>query len=178
MNTESVFRDRARGWRALSIVGLAAVLIGGLSGCAHSRPKDDEHLVQMSEFEDIGPPGTRIWRGSLHVKGQLRAPATIEVTSKGNGTLEFDRFNVPVLDEHDDGFLFEPRLLHILNTDYDGDGYKDLLIFGERLSTEEPAESPDRSWIFIAFVFDTDTGRYRVAADPTGAVTTAASGTK
>ncbi|MBX9736919.1 MAG: hypothetical protein K2X32_08330 [Phycisphaerales bacterium] len=132
----------------------------------------------MSQFEDIGPPGSRIWRGSLHVKGQLRAPATIEVTSKGNGVLEFDRFSVHVIDEHDDGFLFEPRLLHILNTDYDGDGYKDLLIFGERVCTDDPSESPGRAWIFIAFVFDADAGRYRVAADPNGFVTTAAGDTK
>jgi len=57
--------------------------------------------------------------------------AVIEVTSKGNGILKIVNLKkVKVYDGHDDGDVYRNMLLTIKFADFDGDGYRDLVIYG------------------------------------------------
>ena len=92
----------------------------------------DPAAFHRYDFEaDANNPNEEIARKKIIISKNLSFNAVIEVTSKGNGILKVANLkNVKVYDAHDDGDMYRNTLLTIKFADFDGDGYRDLVIYG------------------------------------------------
>lgn len=85
----------------------------------------------------------------------VKQPVSVEVSGKGNGTLTVANLRLTVLDEHNDGDLYEGGLLHVEFVDITGDGYKDLVICGILIHTgEKETDAVTREPVCQIYVFD------------------------
>jgi len=78
-----------------------------------------------------GISGEEIAKKQIVIAPGLVFNAVIEVTSKGNGSLSVANLEwVRVYDGHNDGAIYRNWLLTVKVADFDGDGYRDLIIYG------------------------------------------------
>ena len=102
-----------------------------------------------------GIAGEQNLEQSIHIGDGVDAIVLLEITAKGNGLLSVANLHIKVIDEHDDGVLFENGLLHVEFVDITGDGYKDLVIYGTVLTTGERHGDPiTRDAVVSIYVFD------------------------
>jgi hypothetical protein len=101
---------------------------------------------------------------TVEVGRGIRLPVTIEVTVRRNGTLKVANLELRVLDEYDDGQLYEGGLLHVEFIDVTGDGLKDLVVTGIYVHTGEKEGDPaTREPITSLYVFVPDKAEFRRA---------------
>jgi hypothetical protein len=121
-------------------------------------------VVRSAEFkpDPEGMPGERQYDRTVDVGRGIRLPVTIEVTVRRNGTLKVANLEVRVLDEYDDGQVYEGGLLHVEFVDVTGDGLKDLVITG--IVTHTGAKEGDpvtREPVTSVYVFVPDKSEFR-----------------
>jgi predicted enzyme involved in methoxymalonyl-ACP biosynthesis len=80
------------------------------------------------DAEDI--PGASSWEDTIEIHKDVLTNARIEVTSKGNGTLEVLNLSLRIYDSHDDTGVYKDQMLLIEFTDLNEDGYLDLMVTG------------------------------------------------
>lgn len=158
--------------RSLCAGALAAGLALCEGGCASGDDGAARVLVNERDLMPVGMHGEQEWNGLFQLDETHALPATVEVTSKGNGTLSVGNVAVRVYDDHDDGNLYEPRMLRVLTLDLDDDGWMDLLIVGRRLETGEKGGQVIASFGVAAMLFyDAALGGFRVVKDDWNMVT-------
>ena len=105
-----------------------------LSACTHERAVVEAIPLEITLQEDIeGMPGEMFWKGQFQVADGKAIPASVSVTSKGNGILKFPGGSVKVYDSHDDGEVIDGFMLDIDLIDLNRDGLRDIVISGVTL---------------------------------------------
>jgi hypothetical protein len=93
--------------------------------------------------------------------------AQLHVTSKGNGLLTLGNLSLKVFDQHLDGKIFRGGLLNCRLSDLNGDGSKDLVIFGPAVMTpvadDHPAQAERAEDVLMIFLFDPEHQRFEPA---------------
>jgi hypothetical protein len=154
-------------------VGLPLALLTILAGCASgtNQSEEQQHSVDrvVVDESDLCPgkmQGEQVWRGRFDVSSATSLPATVEVTSKGNGWLAIANADVRIYDGHDDGNLFEPPMLRVLSRDVNGDGLMDLVVVGNRVHTgEKGGEHLRAERVAAVLLFDSGIDGFRVIED-------------
>ena len=88
-----------------------------------------------------GMPGELEDSRDVRIGKDVTFRATIAVTNKGNGTLSIANLRLRVYDDHDDGLIYQGRLLDIAFVDLSGGGYKDLIVSGCAIHTGEKEDA-------------------------------------
>jgi hypothetical protein len=135
----------------------------GLTGCHASRDLSSGAIrLTMADVapDPAGMQGEQFARKSIPIGHGISADAHIEFTAKGNGHLSVAGLIVRVYDDHDDGRVFEPRLLNIVFVDVTGDSYTDLIISGAEVLTEDSDSSDGRTEVFACFVYEPSSGTF------------------
>ncbi len=153
-----------------TVMSSALVLFLVLAGCADSHADKSGLPTSTADLVAMPQEGWRSWSGQITTGPGLGFPLTIEVTSKGNGSLKLDGWQIRVCDEHDDGFVYDPPLLHLRNVDDNDDGYNDLVIFGDRVCTEDCLPGSERSAVLVVLLFDPKTRHFQLATNIGGEV--------
>lgn len=105
-----------------------------------------------------GMPGERVLCQTIDVGPDTKLDATIEVTAKGNGTLSVGNLRLRVVDEHENGAVYQDGMAHVEFADVDGDGWKDLVVVGIVNYTDEKADAVPAREAFV-FMYRYDPGR-------------------
>lgn len=96
-----------------------------------------EFLTKLKSQESISPSQKLIIDFGLG----LQIPIDFGITSKGNGGFSLPGlFLIRVYDRHDDGSYFKSGLLQNELLDIDEDGYKEILLWGVAIKTDENSE--------------------------------------
>jgi len=86
---------------------------------------------RRDDFVQITISGDEVACKKMVVAKGIAYSAMIRITSHGNGDLKIANLDrLHVYDAHGDGDLFRNWLLTIKFADFDGDGYRDLVIYG------------------------------------------------
>lgn len=93
------------------------------------------NTVQRISRKDLRPAKDGMPEEQELTKEVVIAPtvkfiARIEVSAKGNGSLQIANLNLKVFDDHSDGSYYENEMLSIEFADLDGDGKRELIISG------------------------------------------------
>ena len=123
-------------------------------------------VVRSADFkpDPQGREGETRYDRVVEVGRGIRLPVTIEVTVRRNGTLKVANLELRVLDEYDDGQVYEGGLLHVEFVDVTGDGFKDLVVTGIYVHTGEKEGDPvTREPVTSVYVFVPDKGKFRCA---------------
>lgn len=94
----------------------------------------------LSENPDLMPGETRA-QWVIEVGPAVRLTASVEVTTKGNGTLNIGNLHLRVVDAHDDGAKYQNGMAHVEFVDVDGDGWKDVVVIGIVDYTDEKSDA-------------------------------------
>ena len=142
---------------------LAAVLIMLTYFSVVSCHEAAAQVIRLHDFEPQkdGMPGEEHWARRIKVGPGVTFPATVNVTARRNGMLEFANLKLRILKEYDDGMVYVGGLLHVEFIDISGDGYKDLVVTGTVIHTGEKEEDPKvYETVTSIYVFDKRTRDY------------------
>ena len=144
------------------------------SRAIHESPSDrvDEAIPPELALlvEGVGDSGASIRRIGLAEVGSVGATIdlavdtprhnartlVLDMTSKGNGTIRLPGLLLRVVDQHDDGIVYQPPCLSLYFTDIDSDGIDDLRVEGTAFLTESQQSIPVRG----LYRFDPAQGRF------------------
>jgi len=127
-------------------------------------PAQANGILNLEEFQTskTNPslmPGERHFERPYDLGRGRSMPIIVDVTAKGNGVMRALNAEFPVYDMHDDGNLFRNGLLTVELADLDGDGFKDLIVFGVVDFTEEKSGRVTSGQSLVAvFHYDPDGG--------------------
>lgn len=139
-------------------------IASALMGCARDRSIQ----ITAKDLVEIKPHGEQAWRGDVRLGNGVTTAASIEVTSKGNGSLKILNLNVRVYDAHDDMTLFEPSMANVRFIDLDGDGFLDLFISTLEIGTDEVTGAHlSRRPIAQTFLYRPDRAEFEELFSPT-----------
>jgi len=101
--------------------------------------------VEKVRFSDLKPakdgmPGEKEWSKDITISSNVIFHARIEVTNKGNGTLEIANLKLHVVDSHDNGVYYQEWMLNIDFVDLNGDGKRAMVISGIVCFTDEKGD--------------------------------------
>jgi len=128
--------------------------------------------AEVIRFNDFGPAKDGMtnemeWKKVIHIGHNLSYPASILVTNKGNGILEFANLKLHVYDGHDDGRYFDGGLAHVEFVDLNDDGYKDIVVTAAVVYTDEKDKIIATKPALFVYYFDPKTRsfflKYKVA---------------
>jgi len=92
--------------------------------------------------------------------------ASLEITSKGNGTLKILNLSLRVYDSHHDSNFYKNKMLDIEFIDIDDDDHLDLVISGIYYVTSEKDDGIlEEHAVFLLYLFDPETNRFKLAYD-------------
>jgi len=89
------------------------------------------------QVDPNGMPNERIRERNIEIGRGVTLRAVVEETAKGNGTLLVGNLRLKIVDEHDDGAVYAGVMPHVEFADFDGDGYRDLVVSGVVEYTDE-----------------------------------------
>lgn len=121
-------------------------------------------VVRIGEFrpDPEGMQGEMRYDRTVEVGRGVPLPVTIQVTARRNGTLKAANLSLRVLDEYNDGEVYEGGLLHVEFVDVTGDGFKDLIVTGIYVHTGDKENDPvTREPITSVYVFVPDKAEFR-----------------
>ncbi|KTD96452.1 hypothetical protein N9H48_08400 [Pseudoalteromonas marina] len=103
-----------------------------------------ENLISKSEVAsilpslDFGVPSTDVIQKNIEIGKDLIISIEFAITSKGNGGIELPGiFLVRLYDRHDDLSYFKDGLLNNELIDVNSDGYKDILLWGTAVKSDD-----------------------------------------
>ena len=70
----------------------------------------------------------------------VKLVAKIEVSAKGNGSLQIANLNLKIFDDHNDGVYYENEMLNVDFFDIDGDGKREMVVSGIVCFTDEKGD--------------------------------------
>ncbi|MBC7772259.1 MAG: hypothetical protein H7210_07185 [Pyrinomonadaceae bacterium] len=143
---------------ALSLTMAACM---GLSGCSSDESLgvfriDDSMLRPVPD----NPHGVEQWSGTVVIGQGIVEPATFEVQQNGNGHLRICGQLFGVYDSHKDLDLFDPHCLHMTFVDLDHDGYRDLVLHGEIIETDDDDVFIRRLPLLLVYRYVVDGGKF------------------
>ncbi len=120
-------------WTAL----LSGLLLLVLKAAA--VPNTTAERISRKDLEPLkgGMLGEQGFKREIVLAPGVKMAATIEVSTKGNGSLRIGNLNLRAVDSHDDGSYYENEMLDIDFTDLDGDGKREMVISGIVCFTSE-----------------------------------------
>ena len=93
-----------------------------------------------------------IHSGILNVSEKIKIPFKFGITTKGNGGLDLPSLRIKIWDSHDDTLYYKNYLLKNYLQDHNEDGYKDLVVQGNVILTEEKSGNIIKEYA-IKFIF-------------------------
>src|SRR5437899_5551648 len=134
-------KNWSRSLRSLKRYSLLSVLIL-LAVQNTAAPSDTVERISRKDLKPAkdGMPGEQELTSEVIIAPNIKLVATIEVTSKGNGSLRIANLDLKVFDDHDDGAYYENEMLNIDFSDIDGDGKRELLISGIVCFTDDTGD--------------------------------------
>lgn len=111
-----------------AILGLTTLAISTYA-CSTSENKLLVSSTLGELFKQLLNSDSNIQR-TVELNNRLRFIATLEGTSKGNGTLRVHNLNLRLFDQHDDGAVYEGDLLNIDFKDLNNDNFNELIVTG------------------------------------------------
>src|SRR5258708_1925978 len=88
-------------------IAIAIALVATCPSRAQTIEERDFHPDTGSMYAE------RRYEKSFQIGPDRSIPVIIQVTNKGNGTMKVANLDLKVFDEHDDGQVFDPPLLHV-----------------------------------------------------------------
>jgi len=104
-----------------------------IGACLFSACIAEDGLFRMADFRENrrnGIPHELIAEKRVELGPGAVFDAEIEVTAKGNGLLRLANIRPRIYDAHNDTEMFADRLLTSRLADVNGDGYRDLILYG------------------------------------------------
>ncbi len=138
---------------------LASVLATPSAACECSAHELDRYVTRG---ELIGLLDTdRVLSKSVCI-GRRRSLAMIfEGTSKGNGTLRLANLHLRIVDQHDDGAVYENSILRVAFEDSNADGYCDLVVSGTvRLTGEKESDPVSSAPLRVEYRYAPESGTF------------------
>ncbi|MDP0496616.1 MAG: hypothetical protein Q7Q73_10445 [Verrucomicrobiota bacterium JB024] len=100
----------------------------------------------------------------VDISQNVYLPATIQVTSKGNGVLYLSNLALRIIDGHYDGAVFDKDRLTVEVVDLNQDGFGDLFAFGSVLYSLEEDDFGDgptfRENVVFIYYYQPKTGEF------------------
>lgn len=125
------------------------------------RPVEAQSIQRGEFFQpDNEPLVAQRYEKKVEIGPGVIYDAIINVTTKGNGLLEFSTLRLHVFDEHDDGAYYEKGLLDIEFVDLDKDQYKDIIISGSVRYTNEQGQVVRNESVIFIYMFDPEPKRF------------------
>ena len=87
-----------------------------------------------------GTPGTDNLKLNIQVSASVIVTGSFSITSKGNGGLVVPGAGIRLYDSHDDGLIFDGGLLNNELVDIDGDGFKDIVLWGTSILYDDKGD--------------------------------------
>ena len=141
---------------ALTTITMTMIALGSTADITVTRDQLEQDID--------GIPGSMSWEDDIAIHKDVVANGRIEVTSKGNGTLEVFNLSLKVYDGHDDTAVYKDQMLLIEFTDLNEDGYLDLMVTGIHQVTPEKGDGIlDESIVVFMCHFDPRTTRFKKA---------------
>lgn len=150
--SETLARTFPRTWIAL----------GGQPWLGTDRPRV-EPLLPFSSLPASVATSEEAWCSEVQFADDCWLPASIEITTKGNGTLSIANLVVRVFDDHDDGSVFMGSLADIVRCTIRGK--PTLIVRATRLYTTD-GDFPPGTQMPIEMVATFAAGRFDVVHDP------------
>ena len=85
--------------------------------------------------DDCAKAENNVVTRSMEIASGSFQPMKFEITTKGNGSISLPGLNIRIYDNHDDGLVFESKLLKCEWKDIDEDGFLDLAVSGTAIRT-------------------------------------------
>ena len=117
---------------------LVPILAVGLCGCATI---DGKAIVWPNPKACVAAEFPLSTRKRIEIARGIRIETVFEITSKGNGGVDLPGLYVRVYDDHDDGVVFQDHLLRCEWRDIDNDGFRDFVVNGIAIRTDENSGS-------------------------------------
>jgi hypothetical protein len=102
----------------------------------------------------VGTPGTEDLNLKIVVSESISVNGRFSITSKGNGVLEVPGANIRLYGCHHDGVVFDGCLLNNELVDIDGDGFKDIVLWGTANLFDEDDKQVGERPVLCIFRFD------------------------
>ena len=141
---------------------LLVVLLASPAASAERIERND--LKQPPE----GIAGERVYEAVINVGPNVSYLARMEVTNKGNGLLAFANLRLRVFDGHDDGSFYDNELLDVEFVDLNADGYKDVIVSGICIKTDDKGKKLRQELVTSIYIFDVDRSAFRRAYEKPG----------
>ncbi|HKY22542.1 MAG TPA: hypothetical protein VJM31_15120 [Vicinamibacterales bacterium] len=137
--------------RAGRLLGTLFVL-GFNSSAAFASPVLTEAVIFAMPHSNIETGPIQL---SLRLSADVSVAASVSITSKGNGVLDLPGAKVRLYDRHEDTVTFAEGLLNNELVDIDGDGLKDLVLWGTAVETDDKGTSEiERRPVLCIFKYD------------------------
>jgi len=145
------------------MLSLAASACLGLLSCSADQPQGVIRIDDSMFQPPIdGIYGSEEWTGTIVIGDDRTELAMVEVTSKGNGHLTICSQMFRVYDSHGDLDLFDPSCLDITFVDLNNDGYRDLVLHGEIVESDDEEVFIRRVPVLQVYRFDDNLARFEL----------------
>lgn len=146
----------------LTMIGIAG-LAGIVLVAKDSQPKNLVPIeLRRDQLSVVDVHGRENWEGIIQIGPSTKMPARIEVTSKGNGSLEIGNLYLKIYDGHEDLSTYEKSMLRTVFVDINADGYRDLLVSGRVLYFDEKGDDVIKTEnVLFAYHFDPKSKQFR-----------------
>lgn len=93
---------------------------------SHRFTAEFKHLNERLLAGEIGAEAEVM----LALNSEVQVPASLSLTSKGNGTIDVLGLRIRIYDAHEDWVTYQGGLLDFDNKDVNSDGFQDLIFSG------------------------------------------------
>lgn len=146
--------------RSVQIIFISfALLVHGRAVAAPLLTQQD--VKKLWDTFQASTPETDSLNLSVQVSYSLKVIGNFSITSKGNGVLQVPGVNIRLYDGHDDGVVFDSFLLNNELVDVDGDGFKDIVLWGTSILYDDKDDKEiGRRPVLSIFRFDPKTKKF------------------
>lgn len=128
-----------------------------------------EYVISNSDVADIlsslkvGTPSTDTIRKNIEIGEDVTVSIEFAISSKGNGGIELPGiFLVRLYDKHDDLSYFKNGLLNNELIDLNSDGYKDILLWGTAVKSDDEGNNLGEVSVLAVLVYSPKDKIYQI----------------
>jgi len=119
-------------------------------------------LVKRSDLKQYSLYGEEKWDGLVNIGKGIQLKAKIDVTRRGNGGLIIANLDLKVHDSNPALGLYEDSLLYIDLSDFNADGYRDLIISGRVLYYHEQRDEVlEKENVVFIYMFNPEKKQFK-----------------
>jgi hypothetical protein len=115
-----------------------------------------DDLFESLSSENIGPETDF----HLVLNESTNIDAYAGVSPKGNGALIIGDLVIRVYDDHDDGLIYQNHLLDFTLKDLNGDGFKDMILNGVAITSDDDEVITGYHSIVLVFYYEPEQKRF------------------